>query len=345
LNEKLIQCAPNAPHQTGISIDYLSSISLRALMPPRIRGAIDQIELAGMGTFGPWIALALRSLTAGITYRDPKHQNHNGQEVEIVLRNQGDKKKMKIFRLRLVLDDQKNPLEQARFESDGDSGSIALNIHQPKKTEWTKEEKDQLINSLSDAELADILHHEGMHMLHYWQRKYGKEYLPFSGVSQAILGLSDVESKQTTKLIEKNLRTIFDVVNENRRQKKVPLVPYSRAIDFAQRLTEEAMVRGETQFMGKMQERRGQARTMGIGRVQTGLSELSGPIDRATPEAYLFEFGDMLTLQDLKDLKAAGDKAADANDALKKIAIVFNGLIETHLELRYRTVEAIEMKP
>lgn len=319
-----IQCSPNGPPQASVPI------ALLAFMPARIRAALVGLERAGPGTFGPWVAPLLRFLSSRITYRDPSHHNRDGQELEVALRRrgQGPQATPRIFRLRLVLDDQGDPRERAYFEPRGQSGSIVLNIRPPRQAAGATGAAGQGIDALSTDALGDVLYHEAVHMLRHWQVVYGEDYLPFTGLERSTLGLTLFTSESAR--IERDLQVILAAVNAARPPGRA--VPAGSARDFAQRLTEEAMVRAETQHMGAMRGRREQA---GTGRVAGGLIRLRGDIDRATPATYLFAFGDMLMPQDRSALSAPGDAAARAREALDDIAAVFEAILQQHTEQRW----------
>lgn len=338
-------------HQSVICIQRLPEVSstgtspviipsdLISSMSTRILRATGRMNLAGTGTFGPGLAAVLQNLSSVITYRDVNHQDHNGQELEVVLRRRGDgpQSTPRIFRVRLVLDDKDNPIERAYFEPQGESGNIVLNIKPQRGSAGETGAAGQRIDALSDDDLANILYHEGVHMLRHWQETYGEDYLPFTGLEHAALSLSLFTDEIAG--IESELRTIFTVVNAARSGNSP--VPDSSAHDFAMRLAEEAMVRGETQFMEAMRNRRESAGSSVMG----GIPQISGAVGRTTVSTYLFDFGDMLEPRDRDAVTASTEEARPAAEALARITVIFNGIIQEYSEVRFGGYEDIPVYP
>lgn len=296
-------------------------------MGERIRKALTILASAGPATFAPWMIPPLRNLSYGLTYRDADGAEHGGQALEIGFPEQrapapGARRRRpwRYYRLRLVLDDKVNPLERGYFQPEDGRGRIGLTIRPPRQTPGAAASQ-QGLESQSDDELARVLHHEVIHMFAYWNRVVPQEYLPFTESQRATLGLGLVRG--WIPRIETNLAAIFADVNRARRAARPQRrpVPDASRHDFALRLAEEAMVRGETQFMSAMQ---GQIPT-----ARTGLPEIRGAVARAPIEDYLFEAGDMLLPSDRAALSDQG------RTALERIKLIFDAMVEDQLRQRW----------
>ncbi len=293
-----------------------------AIIGERINRALDRLaRLAGSGTFAPWIVPVLRRLASSLTYRDRNGNDHNGSELEVGLRGRG-----RPFRLRLVIDDEPNPHQRGYFSPDGNRGRIGLNMQALRRSGAHTTAGDNLM-ALDEAQLAEILYHEAIHMFRYWQVHLRGARLPFSRSERATLSLALFRGPRgEIAIIQRNLTTVIAEVNRARQAVRgAQKLPANAARTFAESLAEEAMIRGESRYMTFLSRRREQ---QARGH-QMGLMAEAGRSFGEQAADYLFESGEMLNTRDRAAL------TGDGREAVTRIRRLLGEIAHHHLRARW----------
>jgi len=302
---------------SGVSFSVETSVL--TLLERRVARAVSGLERLATTehrTFARWMAPLLRQLSGQITYRDSGGTDHDGGSLDIGFRGSRQR-----FDLRLVLDDQPNPIEKGYFQPTADyAGRIALNIRPQRRiTEsgglGTQPQTGTGLVSQSVDDIASTLYHEALHLFFYWMRTVGAQHLPFSEQERSRLTVSrrqsTVRHRAEIDLVARNVGTLISDVNRARRAGASPrsVVPAGNAGPFAERLAEEAVIRGETLFM---EQRRTRRRAIEGSRFGTSPVTLPEAVARERGESaagYLFVFDDMLTRADRAGLSRSGQEA------------------------------------